>query len=188
MSSAPIAVPQTSQSSAPQRIPTSPSSPSSPTLASNRLLQATNLSPPTTLNGAQSSSPARSGHPSPIQRPWDVSRRKLSLTTPWNWFVPYIYLTIASIVYGVTLYVAASASALHGFLGVASPSFGTWILTILSKANDIALSFAVTDAFDSIAWGELRDSYRGGVRNVFIGLELSTFLALRLLLLLDTRS
>jgi hypothetical protein len=87
---------------------------------------------------------------------------------------------IAFVVYGLTLGIAALVSALHVFLGLVSASGGTWILTLLSKANDITLSFAVEDATDSIAWAKLRDCFQGGTYHpdVFNDLELPTFLTL----------
>lgn len=170
---------QTSQPAGPQGRSTSSSALSSPTtVASNQQSQATILSLPT-LNGAPSwSSPAPGGQPTPFQRPWNFSGRGFSLTRPWQWLDPYKYVIIAFVVYGLTLGIAASASAPSAFLGLVKAPVGTWILNILSKANDIALSFAVEDAFAAIAWAKLRELFRGGRYFVFNGLKLPTFLTL----------
>ncbi|KAF2270269.1 hypothetical protein CC78DRAFT_611923 [Lojkania enalia] len=86
----------------------------------------------------------------------------------------------ATLVYSVTLYIAASAPFRYTVLGRVSAPLGTWILNLLSKFGDILFSFAVADAVDTLTWRKLkeRQAIVRGTREKFFGIKLEWFLAL----------
>jgi hypothetical protein len=67
------------------------------------------------------------------------------------WFRPVVCLAV----YSLTVYTAWTAPNQHTLLGRVSPSLGTWILAIFTKAGDICFAFAIEDTFDTIAWRKL---------------------------------
>ncbi|KAF2477512.1 uncharacterized protein BDR25DRAFT_299433 [Lindgomyces ingoldianus] len=85
---------------------------------------------------------------------------------------------MATLVYSITLYIAASAPYRHTLLGSVSAPLGNWFLTILAKAGDISFAFAVEDTVDTLTWRRLKEMRRIGGRGVFSGVNLGWFLAL----------
>ncbi|PSN74809.1 hypothetical protein BS50DRAFT_671117 [Corynespora cassiicola Philippines] len=68
------------------------------------------------------------------------------------WFKPFVAL----IIYTLTFYIAAAAPTRSTVLGRVSAPVGTWFLTMLAKAGDIAFAFAVEDMFDTMTWRYLK--------------------------------
>ena len=84
----------------------------------------------------------------------------------------------AFLIYALTLSIAATATRKDAILGKVSASQGTTLLTVLSKAGDVAFGVAVADVCDSIAWRGLANEWNVPRGLNFQGVPLPWFLAL----------
>ncbi|KAF2200900.1 hypothetical protein GQ43DRAFT_481187 [Delitschia confertaspora ATCC 74209] len=128
--------------------------------------------PPLTSTPAPSST-AISNPPPPPPPTWLLQSK-----TPRSTLKFWTKSLIALLTYSITLYIASTASHRHTVLGRVPASWGTWILTILSKAGDIFFALAVQDVCDSLVWRKLAKRWRVTMGTSFAGVPLGWFLSM----------